>query len=759
MKRNSSQIKDTSPPHKKQRINGNQSKNASKYPTRGTLRNERICWLDSTVQFFNVISWPKAFYDYQSTQRDAYSLTFNLIKELGADTDEPISENQCNTVAQYFIDYVNYQKSKVPPTANTTPDPLWDIEIEQDAQESIGYFLNMIADLESDTKIPEALTVTPQNIEIIDKMQKFIRDNFAFITGDWVHCGKKNEAHISNSVPQYILGVDLPEHNSSITLQQLIDNYTKPQSVELLNCDHCHTKHVDQKQSKFMQLSDKYMIILVKRFAFDRSTGRRQKKNNAVNNITQPVVVECNNQHTAYKTLAAVNHLGGTVDFGHYSADIATKKGLFNCNDEKIRKISNFDANSCYAILLEKLSGTQSLAAKSNYLHNKDNNLFDSSELKSEHGSKKIQFKKQNISSNKKRKVDQIKRKQNDEFNAIKKRKIMCKTEVHQTQTQKHDKQTKNTTKSLSNIVPKKRKFKVINKSAKIKKRKIMSKTKVYETVSLSAMLLPNDKTKKRRQSKSIDKSPANKKRKKIVIKKPIDQFQRSTKASNFTAKEITKYKNLAIKHNISKQYLKVTLLTMSLFELIAIANQWKINITKRNKTAIIEQIFNHQNNQSWYNAYRKQTLKMNDRKRKRIEISDINDKDQAPPSKKMKVQFEIMSKDNLKKDVPAGITKTFLKKLFRKQKQQNEPISVKQFWSIHNCEKRHISSKHLKKWKEQDLIVTFNGVDFRKQVWNKNPLASALSKLQKLQRKKVVDKYNQGPQAKKRSQKYNKDI
>ncbi len=96
-------------------------------------------------------------------------------------------------------------------TPNDTP---WHIEQEQDAQECINYFFNMLVDLRNPDGIPDALTVTPQNYQTIAEMQTFVREKFAFTTAEYIHCDSINEGHFVDPQPQLVLSLDLPDDSN-----------------------------------------------------------------------------------------------------------------------------------------------------------------------------------------------------------------------------------------------------------------------------------------------------------------------------------------------------------------------------------------------------------------------------------------------------------------------------------------------------------------------------------------------------------------
>ena len=93
---------------------------------------------------FNCTQWPVAFTKYCNSERDAFATSFKLIMQLIEPKSDPISADVCTTAAWNFIQYVNAEKQKVKPDLRRPHDPLWNVNQEQDASESINYFLNMM---------------------------------------------------------------------------------------------------------------------------------------------------------------------------------------------------------------------------------------------------------------------------------------------------------------------------------------------------------------------------------------------------------------------------------------------------------------------------------------------------------------------------------------------------------------------------------------------------------------------------------------
>ena len=71
------------------------------------------------------------------------------------------------------------------------PDPLGSIEWEQDASESLNYFLNMIAAVDEPTQPTPALTITSRNAKIVNSLQRWVMKQVRLVTEENISCQQK----------------------------------------------------------------------------------------------------------------------------------------------------------------------------------------------------------------------------------------------------------------------------------------------------------------------------------------------------------------------------------------------------------------------------------------------------------------------------------------------------------------------------------------------------------------------------------------
>ncbi len=342
----------------------------SVFKPRATWRNRPICWHNSTMQFVNTITWPSCFYEHERKEQDIVADTFNFIKQLQTNHCNPVPAQICNSKANNFIQYVNYQQSQHRKSDEVVTSPSWHIWKQQDAQACVGYFFNMIVDPEKPDNIPDALSVTTDNINRIDQMQNFVKKHFIFATHDWINCENKNIGRYLRPIRQYILNLSLPQDNSDIALQKLIDDNLQEEEIELADCIHCDHKHAVTKQTQIAQLSEKYLMIQINRFARDVITNLSSKKNNTVF-CDEPVLIKCNGNYVAYKVISTINHLYGQIHNGHYSTSIKKSNTFVEIDDHKITPLTSFNGETAYVLLLEKMSFQDTSTIMFKYLQNK----------------------------------------------------------------------------------------------------------------------------------------------------------------------------------------------------------------------------------------------------------------------------------------------------------------------------------------------------------------------------------------------------
>ena len=67
-------------------------------------------------------------------------------------------------------------------------DPSWSIEQEQNASESLNYFLNMMAAVDEPTQPTPALTITSRDAKIVNSLQPWVTKQFRLVTEENISC-------------------------------------------------------------------------------------------------------------------------------------------------------------------------------------------------------------------------------------------------------------------------------------------------------------------------------------------------------------------------------------------------------------------------------------------------------------------------------------------------------------------------------------------------------------------------------------------
>ena len=95
---------------------------------------------------------------------------------------------------------------------------------------------------------------------------------------------------------------------------------------------------------------------------------------------------------------------------------------------------------------------------------------------------------------------------------------------------------------------------------------------------------------------------------------------------------------------------------------------------------------------------------------------------------KTTKIEFEVMDPANCFKSssqLPSGFTKNFLNLLQETHEVKRQQLTVKDFWLVHEkaCDKIKATGDKIKAtdvihWESLNIVVKFNGLDFKKHVW-----------------------------------------
>ena len=203
---------------------------------RGIYRNELICWLYSPSQVINVISWSPCFHQHSAQNKDVFSSIFRLVNDLRAPVSQPVSAATGNEVAVKVIECINAPKLAAKRRWRTLTneqklqekeptDPLWRLKSQQDAHE----FFSMFLDIFSEKSFPNSVVASASLAE----MKQFVAANIGVKVKDTIKCEEeKTLVHSTAVVKENILSLELPPNNAPVSIQQVVDNHFKEETVE-----------------------------------------------------------------------------------------------------------------------------------------------------------------------------------------------------------------------------------------------------------------------------------------------------------------------------------------------------------------------------------------------------------------------------------------------------------------------------------------------------------------------------------------------
>ena len=214
-----------------------------------------------------------------------------MILKLKENTTKAISARACTKAAVNFIQYINEQKRLMMPDLSKPYDPLWNVDTEQDASESVNYFLNMMAAVDKPTQPTSALTVTSRNAKVVGILQRWVTKQFRLVTEEHISCEQKREFHVVRKEHHYLLTLHLHQETSktSLSLQDLIDDYFTAKKIKGVRCEHCKLKHAAPKQTVIAEIGS-FVLLSLKRFLWNAEKKQTEKIKTAVD-FTTPVVV------------------------------------------------------------------------------------------------------------------------------------------------------------------------------------------------------------------------------------------------------------------------------------------------------------------------------------------------------------------------------------------------------------------------------------------------------------------------------------
>lgn len=174
--------------------------------------------------------------------------------------------------------------------------------------------------------------------------------------------------HKVNKLEQYKeISLTLSKKNEENNLEKLLDIYFTGEKLDGYKCDKC--KETDCNKKFTLLNTPKYLLIQLKRFDFDQKTFNMIKIHKEVN---YPLFIDMDkyclkdninnniDSKNIYILSSIINHLGGSLQSGHYTSFHKINNQWFSADDSDIEKVDEDflfiprNKKSSYILIYEK---------------------------------------------------------------------------------------------------------------------------------------------------------------------------------------------------------------------------------------------------------------------------------------------------------------------------------------------------------------------------------------------------------------------
>lgn len=164
------------------------------------------------------------------------------------------------------------------------------------------------------------------------------QNNFEGWLKQEITCKKCWNTSTSRSLAFYDLNLALSDHNNFV---DALSGHFDAEDVDIF-CNSCKTLERSTKTQKIIR-PPRIFFIQMKRF------GNGDKKDGRKMNL--PTVFQFENFN--YDLMATINHIG-TLNSGHYWAEVLHGENFYECNDEVVKKINRkCDSDSAYLLFFQ----------------------------------------------------------------------------------------------------------------------------------------------------------------------------------------------------------------------------------------------------------------------------------------------------------------------------------------------------------------------------------------------------------------------
>ena len=174
-----------------------------------------------------------------------------------------------------------------------------------------------------------------------------------------IKCGKCS--HVSHNFEPFLcLQLPIPQNDEKIiNLSDCLTNYMKCEELDKNNyysCEVCKDK-TNANICQIIQKLPKILIIQFKRFNY--INGNWKKNNNYIDfKINFNFSKMLNSKNANYKLYSIINHLGGSIDSGHYINYSQINDKWYNFDDSNINELdeSTIFSKNAYILFYKKLN-------------------------------------------------------------------------------------------------------------------------------------------------------------------------------------------------------------------------------------------------------------------------------------------------------------------------------------------------------------------------------------------------------------------
>lgn len=158
----------------------------------------------------------------------------------------------------------------------------------------------------------------------------------------------KNCNNIVNKIEQYKeISLNITKNELNNNLESLLDSYFKNENLNDYRCEKCEMKKCNKKIE--LLNTPNYLIIQLKRFEFNMKTYNFSK---ILKEVNYPLFLDMNkyclqdninkniNEKNIYELTSIINHLGISLQSGHYTSFHKINNQWFEANDSDINKVN-----------------------------------------------------------------------------------------------------------------------------------------------------------------------------------------------------------------------------------------------------------------------------------------------------------------------------------------------------------------------------------------------------------------------------------